>query len=56
MCTEDTKLHPLGDLVTRASTAPSGGGVVTDSVLSSGVIAVSPAELTVKKLLAAWYW
>jgi hypothetical protein len=56
MCTGDAKLHPLGDLVTRAPAAPYGGGVVTDSVLSSGVIAASPAELAVKKLLAAWYW
>lgn len=43
------------DLVTRASAAPSGGGVLTDSVLSSGVIVASPEELAVNMLLAAWY-
>ena len=45
----------VGDLV-RASAAPSGGGVFTDSVLSSGVIVASPEELDVNMLLAAWYW
>jgi hypothetical protein len=40
----------------RASAAPSGGGVLTDSVLSSGVIDASPEELAVNILLAARYW
>jgi hypothetical protein len=44
-----------GDLVTRASAAPSGGGVLTDSGLSSGVIVASSEELAVNLFLAAWY-
>lgn len=44
------------DLVTRVSTALSGGRVLTDSVLSSGVIVASPEKLAVNLLLAAWYW
>ena len=42
-------------LLTRASAAPAGGGVLTDSVLSSGVIGASPEVLAVNMLLAAWY-
>jgi hypothetical protein len=49
-------IRASGYLVTRASAAPSGGGVLTDSVLSSGVIVASPEELAVNMLLAAWYW
>jgi hypothetical protein len=49
------EIEPSGDLVTRALTAPSGGGVLTDSVLSSGEIVASPEELAVNMLPAAWY-
>ena len=56
VCAQGHEIAPSRDLLMRASAAPSGGGVLTDSVLSSGVIVASPEELAVNMLLAAWYW
>jgi hypothetical protein len=59
MCRGDTELERRGTRQGGARgrrPAASGGGVLTDSVLSGGVIVASHQELAVNMLLAAWYW
>ena len=56
VCAQGTRNWTIGALIARASAAPSGGGVLTDCVLSGGVIVASPEKLPVDMLLAALYW